>query len=177
MKKNVPTPSLWVNCLATPNKNSTLLLVLFLFCNTLFAQNQSTVPVVKELDTYINALKSNNQSSGESLEHLIYDLQPSIYYLSGKIEIYGDKPNTLYTEINAIKDANNSALLINDIELVNIKIVDTNKKIDLSNFSKYQNLKYIYIVSKINLTDSEVVKMILNYDEKYTIIYKTLKEE
>ncbi|WP_269227707.1 hypothetical protein [Flavobacterium eburneipallidum] len=177
MKKLVPTPSSWVNCLATPNKNIILLLVLFLFCNCIFAQNQSTAPAVKELNAYINTLKSNNQSSGESLEHLIYDLQPSIYYLSGKIEIYGDKPNTLYTEINSIKDANNSALLINDIELINIKIVDTTKKIDLSNFSNYKNLKYIYIVSKINLTDSEVAKMIINYDEKYTIIYKTLKEE
>lgn len=150
----------------------------FLLPSKSVAQNGNSVtPQVKELDVYLSLLKSSNQNKFNYVENLIYGLQPSIYFYSNVINTYGEKPNTLYIDINSMQDSGNPDVLRENIEIVNLKIINTNDKIDLSKFSNYNNLKYIYIVSKINLNDQNVINMIRNYDEKYIIFYKTLKEE
>ena len=66
----------------------------------------------------------------------------------------------------------------NNIEIVTIKInsaTELSSTIDLSVFSNFKNLKYIYIVSSVSTTDVALSKMILNYDEKYSIFYKVEK--
>jgi hypothetical protein len=159
-------------------KRAAFLSVFVLFSTTILAQNgNSTTPVVKELDSYLSSLKVSDLNKSNTIENLLYNLQPAIYFYSGEVKIYGEKPNTLYTDINSIQDADNPSILKENIEIINLKITNTNGNIDLSKFSNYNNLKYIYVVSKINLTDQNVINMIRNYDEKYIVFYKTLKEE
>jgi hypothetical protein len=47
-----------------------------------------------------------------------------------------------------------------------------NSSINLALLSNFKKLKYIYIASSIDISSSEIVKMINNYDEKYSIFYK-----
>jgi hypothetical protein len=186
MKKN--TPNLIVGMqnnrisiqrlLATYTKRVSIIVLFTFFCINISAQNgNSAAPVVKELDIFLSDLKINDQNKFNYIESLLYNLQPATYFYSGEVKTYGEKPNTLYTDINSMQDADNPSIIKDNIEIVNLKIVNTNEIIDLSKFSNYTNLKYIYLVSKINLTDQNVINMIRNYDLKYSIFYKTLKEE
>lgn len=186
MKKNTPSKLIAPqnDSISNPKsftftiKIAAFLLVLTSFCNSISAQNGNSVtPQVKELDLYLSSLKSIDQNKFNYVDNLVHGLQPSIYFYSNVIKTYGEKPNTLYTDINSMQDSGNPGLLRDNIEIVNLKIINTNDKINLSKFSNYNNLKYIYVVSKINLNDQNVINMIRNYDEKYIIFYKTLKEE
>lgn len=163
----------------TSTTKRVLILAIFtLFCTAISAQNGNTVkPIVKELDVYLSSIKSNDLNKFNYIESLLYNLQPSIYFYSGEVKTYGQNPNTLYTDINSMQDTDNLSIQKENIEIVNLKILNTNEKIDLSRFSNYNNLKYIYIVSKLNLTEQTIINMIHNYDEKYIVFYKNLKEE
>lgn len=159
-------------------KRVILLFVFSFFGTTILAQNgNSTTPKVMELDVYLSSLKSIDQNKFNYIDNLVYGLQPSIYFYSNEIKSYGEKPNTLYTDVNSMKKADNADILKENIEIVNLKITKINEKIDLSYFSNYNNLKYIFIVSKLNLNDQNIINMIHNYDEKFIIYYKNLKEE
>lgn len=52
------------------------------------------------------------------------------------------------------------------------KTTDLNGKIDLPIFSNFPQLKYIYIVSRINITKRNIANMILNNTEEYTHLYQ-----
>ena len=186
MKKNTPNLILellsnliYIQRLLTLTvKRVSIVIPFTFFCITISAQNgNSATTVVKELDIYLSTLKVIDQNKCNHIESLLYNLQPSIYFYSGEVKTYGEKPNTLYTDVNSMQNVDNTSILKENIEIVNLKITNTNEKIDLSKFSNYTNLKYIYVVSKINLTDQTVMNMIHNYDEKYIIFYKTLEEE
>ena len=192
MKKKYPAVShstLQNTTLPTPlfqflsKKTARFLLFTILFTATVSAQSNEGTPQIREVNSYISSLRALEQnttstySNAQKLEDLLYNLQPSIYFYSGEVKTYGEKPNTLYTDLNSIQDADNPSILKENIEIVNLKIINTNGKIDLSKFSNYNNLKYIYIVSKINLTDQNVINMIHKYNEKYIVLYKILKEE
>ena len=62
----------------------------------------------------------------------------------------------------------------NNIEIVTIKINspnELNSTIDLSVFSSFKKLKYVYISSNTIINEFILSKMIRNYDEKYTVFY------
>jgi hypothetical protein len=127
-------------------------------------------------DSYIQNLKASGQNaSATELEHLLYDLQSAVYFFSGEIKTYGEKPTSFFTEINSISTIGSSATLKNDIEIVTIEInsiSDLSKTIDLSQFSGFIKLKYIYILSNIQTNEMNINKLIQNPNPQYTIIYK-----
>lgn len=127
-------------------------------------------------DSYIQNLKASGQNaSATELEHLLYDLQSAVYFFSGEIKTYGEKPTSFFTEINSISTIGSSATLKNDIEIVTIEInsiSDLSKTIDLSQFSGFNKLKYIYILSNIQTNEMNINQLIRNPNPQYTIIYK-----
>lgn len=163
------------------------LFVFTLFCTTTFAQNDpSLTPKVMEVKTYISSLKLAEQNSNlsfsnaKNVEDLVYNVQPSIYLYSGDTKSYGENPKKLYTDFISLKNLGSANLIKNNIEIIVIKtdkISDFNSTIDLNLFSDFLKLKYIYIISSETVSELNIAKIFLNYDEQYGIFYKIDKGE
>ncbi len=146
--------------------------------------SSSTKPIM-EVNTYISSLKTmefnatTSFSNAENLLDLLNKIQPSTYFYSGVEKTYGDKPRNLYTDNASLSVIPNSNLIKNDIEIAIIKISNSNLSptIDLSVFSSFAKLKYIYLQSNNSITDQDISKMIINYDERFNIFYKVDKGE
>ena len=159
-------------------KNNIITSLLFLFFSgQLLAQ--STPVKIMEFNSFLNSVNENQKSStnveGKHIEDLIINSQSSVYLSEGQVKTYGDNPSNLYTDVASLAAIKNSSILKNNIEIVVIKInnkSNLNSRIDLSLFSDFSNLKYIYVSSGINVTEQEITKMIQNYTEKYSIFYK-----
>jgi hypothetical protein len=167
-------------------KRASFIVVFILFNVTISAQNSNTAIPIVEVKSYISSLRTLEQNSNstysnaQNLEDLLYTVQPSIYFLAGEMKLYGEKPKNLYTEISSLNRISSAGLLKKNIEIVIIKIDDRNdlnSTIDLNVFSSFYKLKYIYLVSSIVITEQDISKMILNYDEQYSILYKIDKGE
>ncbi len=169
-------------------KNRVILILVFIFYSaTISAQNTNSVtPQVMEVSAYISYLKSlelnstTSFSNAQNLEDLLNNVQPSIYFYSGVIKTYGENAKNFYTDISSLNGISSASLLKNNIEIVIIKLdkaSDLNSSIDLSLFSSFTKLKYIYILSSISVVDQDIIKMIQNYDEQYGIFYKVGKGE
>jgi len=151
------------------------------------AQNSDVVtPTVMEVKSYIASLKAaelnspSSFSNAQNVESLVSELQSSIYFNSGVMKTYGEKPRNLYTDIASLNGIKNASLQKNNIEIVIININNANElnsKIDLNLFSDFYKLKYIYIVSTVTTTEQNITKMFLNYDEQYSIFYRIEKGE
>lgn len=166
----------------------TILIVLFSFSFiNLFAQTEkNSTPRIMEVNAYISSLKEIERNSptsfsnAKNVEDLVFNLQPSTYFSSGVVQTFGDSPKDLYTDISSLNRLSTANIPKSNIEIVIITITnsnDLNSKIDLSVFSEYHKLKYIYIVSNETSTQQNIAKMLLNYDEQYSIFYKIEKGE
>lgn len=169
-----------------PMRKKVVLLFVFLFALTIansFAQELRSgdeTPQILELKSFLKTLKSSEQnarssySSSQNVEKLVYNVQPSIYVQSGPIKTYGEKPTNLFVDVNAMNRLSDSGLLKNNIEIVTIQIstsTDLNSVIDLSLLSNFKNLKYVHIVSSIATTQSSIVRMVQNQNEKYSVFF------
>ncbi|MGG7036071.1 MAG: hypothetical protein ACI7YS_12865 [Flavobacterium sp.] len=173
-----------------------LLLMLGFLCSNITAQinrnsttvassgltvTEETVPSVIEMDAFIssqtttNRKSSNHFSDAQNVSDLISQVQPSVYITLQGINTYGENPKNLFIDFNSLKDLDNPSVLKNNIEIAIIKINNSqelNSTIDLSRFSAYKKLKYIYFISTVNATGENFNKMIVNNNEKYSLFYK-----
>lgn len=165
-------------------KKMLLLLVMVHFCVSVSAQENKTDESSLQVEE-VNAFIASHQpiggtassfSIGKDVENLIHKLQPSAYYYSGVVKNYGEKPKSLFTDFASLNGLNNSSVLKNNIEIVTIRVnnnAELESAIDLTLLSSFKNLKYIYIVSNVSTTTSQnIMHMIRNYDEKYSVFYK-----
>ena len=171
-------------------KKIILLFLLTLFTATIYGQESGTGSTLTNLvqpqrimhiDQFIASLRTasrNINSSPLRVESLIKDIQPSIYVLSTDANTYGDNPVCLFTDAKLLNFANFLNLSSNDIEIVTIKINDNkdlNSIIDLSIFSNFPKLKYIYILSTVRSTEDDIIKLVKNNNPKYNVFYSVLK--
>lgn len=162
-----------------------LLLVVVLYCTNLSAQdsrNANTTGVM-ETKAFIASLRTNEQTSrsstasfsvAQSVEELVYNVQPAQYLNSGVVKTYGEKPRHLITDKQSLSGLNNPALLKNNVDIVSIRInsaSDLNGTIDLSLFSSFTSLKYVRIVSAVPTTAAAINQMIVNPEERLTVFY------
>lgn len=193
MKKNVPIDLinqsdnvlLLRNPLILMMRKLLLLLVLVLYGSSISAQESknATSSGVMEMKAFIASLRagessarqsSQSYSPAQSLEDLLYKLQPSQYLAGGIVKTYGEKPRHLFVDKASMNGLNNPALLKNNIDIVTIRINsanDLNGTIDLSQFSSFKSLKYVHIVSAVPATSSQLTNMISNPDERLGIFY------
>lgn len=155
-------------------KSIILFLVLITFENSM-AQRSNNSTDIKEVNSFLTTLKSTSDSEYKKLDGLLHNLNPAIYTYGNTLKTYGENYTVLFTDIESINYIKNNSIPSNKVEVVKVNIkkaTDINTKIDLSIFSSFSNLKYIYIVSEINTTKQNIVNMILNDDNVYTILYK-----
>ena len=142
------------------------------------------VPRIMEVKSFISTLKSSEQSarraysSSENVEKLLYSIQPSVYLQSGDVTTYGERPTNLFMNISSMNGLTDSRILKNSIEIVTIKINNSNELnsiIDLSLFSSFKNLKYIHISSDVPANETSFSSMAQNFNAKYSVFYSINK--
>lgn len=159
------------------NKNHKLALKILISFLVLLTYESSLAQVTnnaKEVSTFLGSLKITSASEYENARGLLYDLNQAIYTYNNTLNIYGENCTVLYSDMASLNYIKNSSISSNSIEMVKINIAkttDLREKIDLSIFSNFPNLKYIYLFSTIESTENALNQMCKNYDSKYTLIY------
>ncbi|MBM6499616.1 hypothetical protein [Flavobacterium macrobrachii] len=175
-------------------KTNTIIILLITFYSVTILSQNSTINItsptslnVKAIDDFlvpVNGLQNNaNQSAVallniQNVKNLIYNTQPSIYYFSGVEKIYGEKPKNLFTDLNSLSNLNNVISLKNNIEIIIIKLENTNQlnsTISLELFSSFKNLKYIYIISSFDTTAQAIANMIVGSNDQYSVFFNVEK--
>ena len=167
-----------------------LVLLCFTLLTTLLtaqvSKSNDKTPQVMEVKSLIAAMKKSEQNSrlakpeSKRLENLLNDVQQTVYFYSGIVKSYGDKPNSLFTDANSLSAIGSSNINVENIEILTVKIddnADLNIPIDLSVLSNFSKLNYVYILSNISTTDTSIIKLIKNIDPQYTVFYKIDKSE
>ena len=166
------------------NLKSFLLLGFMLYYVSVPAQQiiTETSPQVFELKSFIKSAKKNaavskstRTNNTENLEDLVFNNQPSIYYYNGSVKTYGEKPKNLFTDAASVNQLNQTNMLKNNIEIVNINFntaSEANQFIDTNSFSTFKNLKYIYLVFNFQISDEKIRNIIRNHNDKYIVFYK-----
>jgi len=157
----------------------TLLLILF-YSIPLLAQSQNESYPIMEKRQFLSNLRTSEQTSrstysnAKHIEDLISKVQPSIYFNSGTVKTYGEKPVCLITNVQSLSRLNGASMLKNNIEMATVKIespTDLNATIDLNIFTEFKNLKYIQIISAIPATELAINNMVRNNEGKYSVFF------
>jgi len=164
-------------------KKLSLLIVFACFCTIASAQNfrgaQDTQ--LMEVKAYLDYLKTSEVSSRNSiknsnrLEQLLLEVQPAVYYLTGEVKTLGENPTALYTNSSSLNAIDNATIERATIEIVTINLsqnTDLGRPLDLSVFSNFPNLKYIYILSNIETTGAVISSLIRNSNSEIGVFYK-----
>ena len=164
-------------------KRLLLLLVLACFCANASAQDLRATQgnQLMEVKAYLAYLKTsevsarNSNSNSNRLEQLLREVQPAVYYLSGEVKIYGENPTALYTNSSSLNTLENASIEKATIEMVTITVsqnTDLSRPLDLSVFSNFPNLKYIYILSNVDTSGTVISNLIQNSNPKIGVFYK-----
>jgi hypothetical protein len=167
-------------------KRLLLLLVLAFYCANINAQEVRTTPSsqLMEVNAYLTYLRSsestarNLNSNSNRLEKLLNEVQPAIYFLNGEVKSYGENPTSLYTNSSSLREIATRINSKESIEIVTINLtqgVDLNSPLDLSVFSSFPNLKYIYILSNVETTGTVISNLIRNNESRFAVFYKVDK--
>jgi hypothetical protein len=166
-------------------KRLLLLLVLVFYCSSVGAQERGTQESqVMEVNAYMAYLRAsevsarNLNSNSIRLKNLLEEVQPAIYFRSGEIRLYGENPTSLYTDVASLQTLLSRVTANESIEIVTISLSqssDLNNPIDLSIFSNFPNLKYIYIMSTVETSGSIISDLIRNSNSRFGVFYKVDK--
>jgi hypothetical protein len=161
------------------------MLLFVLICSNTFAQGKvpaKQTPIV-HMDQFLSSLKSTGETAkAKQVERLIKDVQPTAYATAGKVENRGGNvPVGLYIDAKTMNTAgafNPASVNKSTIELITIKInsaEEMNGGIDLSVFSGFPNLKYIYILAEYVTTEQSIIASVENNNPNYNVFYNILK--
>jgi hypothetical protein len=166
-------------------KRLLLLLVLVFYCSSIGAQERGTQESqVMEVNAYMDYLRAsevsarNLNSNSSRLENLLKEVQPAIYFLNGEIRLYGENPTSLYTDVASLQGLGSRITANESIEIVTIsmnQISDLSNPIDLSVFSNFPNLKYIYIMSTVETSGNVISGLVRNSNSRFGVFYKVDK--
>lgn len=161
-----------------------LMLILVSFYSTSYAQgvraeSRSTINVT-DVNTILFSdvsarIASNSAINVERLRSLVTEVQSSTYFYEGTVKTYGEAPTSLFTDFSSINQLNSSISLKQNIEIVTVRInsaSELNSTIDLAVFSNFPNLRYIYFITSLPTTSSNIASHVINYDARFNILYK-----
>lgn len=159
--------------------NKVVLIILtqffLIFYGNIMAQGSNNSDDIKEINSFLTTLKSTSMSGYEKLDLLTSGSNPTIYIKNNTLKTFGENCTVLSSDITSLSYIKNNAIESNNVEIVRISIknaTDINGKIDISFFSNFPNLKYIYIISSVNTTKQNIVNMIVNNKNEYSLLYK-----
>lgn len=156
--------------------------------STIMAQaidDRQTLPIV-EKQAFIASLRSTAASTSrtvvdsrlEKLQSLLSDVNSAIYFYAGAARAYGDRPECLYTDAASMGSLQSANIDVNNIKMITIKITSAAQlanSLDLSIFANYPKLRYVYILSSVNSTGDQIVRMVRNPGTGYRIFYSIQK--
>lgn len=156
-----------------------IVLVLLLTCVGVQAQAGKSSPVgnssVMHVDQYLTSLRedASKKQVASKVQGLIQDLNPSLYVKSGEVKNYGDgTPVVLYTDaasLQAVRNLNKSQ--IGQIVMATIKLPASRSKVDLSVFSAFPKLEYIFIQSEAPITGPAMINLVENANPNQQVFY------
>ena len=167
-----------------------ILISIFLLATTVSGQAQNNSqkinPVnstkkILHVDQYIASKKQQIKNAvGTQLrvEKLIYDVQPAVYFKNNVMKLYGEQPVSLFTDIKSLGAINATSFVKNNIEIVTIKIEnasDLNLIINLNLLSEFPNLQYIYIISNVKCTESQIINLVKSENPKLDVFFNIEK--
>lgn len=166
-------------------KRLLLLLVLAFYCAGISAQERGAQgSQVMEVNAYLAYLQTsegnarNLNSNSSRLENLLKEVQPALYYLVGEVRTYGVNPTSLFTNVTSLPNIASAITVKENIEIVTIsvsQISDLSTPMDLSAFSSFPNLKYIYILSTVETSGNVISNLIRNNNSRFGVFYKVDK--
>lgn len=167
-------------------KKLLLILVGALFCVHTNAQDNRTGSgaALMDVNSYIAFLRSTEttgrsaSSNATRLESLLKDVQPAVYLDRSNIRTFGDNPTALYTTVRSLQEVVSLVSTKEHIEIVTIGInqdSDLSLPIDLSVFSGFPNLKYVYILSSVETTGAVIGNLLRNNNTRFGVFYKVDK--
>ena len=166
-------------------KRLLLLLVLVFYCSSIGAQERGTQESqVMEVNAYMDYLRAsevsarNLNSNSIRLKNLLEEVQPAIYFRSGEIRLYGENPASLYTDVASLQTILSRITANESIEIVTISLSqssDLRNPIDLSIFSNFPNLKYIYIIATVETSGAAISASLRNRNARFGVFYKVDK--
>jgi hypothetical protein len=137
-----------------------------------------------EVNAYMAYLRAsevnarNLNSNSIRLKNLLEEVQPAIYFRNGEIRLYGENPTSLYTDVASLQTLLSRITANESIEIVTISLSqssDLRNPIDLSIFSNFPNLKYIYIMSTVETSGNSISDLIRNTNSRFGVFYKVDK--
>lgn len=167
-----------------------LFIMLVSLCTGAFAQSgrpvgQSETIVVTDVNSLLFSSGSTTSRPAATtsvpgidvprIKELVTQVQSSYYLYGSDVRTYGDRPTNLFTDLSSLNQVNSSIMLKNNIEMVTVRIntaSELNSTIDLAVFSNFPNLRYIYFISGLNTTSDVIARNIVNYQDRFNILYK-----
>jgi|SRR6218665_176890 len=154
-----------------------VMLLFFAIGNTGFSQQMTAASnKITEVDTYLSNLKATGTRENYThVKSLLDDLHTSVYFDLGIKSAYDDNPKTLFTDPESFSELKTTAIDKGTIEMVTIrlsKLSQIRQQLDLSVFSGYKALKYIYIISTVSNTGQNIISSVKNNPGNYSIFYK-----
>jgi hypothetical protein len=148
--------------------------------------DETSVPVV-ELNAFLSNSSQTSRSAAvsnvtllnmQNVKELVYSTQPSIYFYGGVEKVFGEKPRNLFTDLNSLSSLNSSISQKNSIEIVTINLDNPNQlnnSFNLSQFSEFKKLKYIYFIASFDVDNDGISSLINGDSDKYMVFYKVQK--
>lgn len=159
---------------------SSIVLLLIFSSASGYSQSNRRVNIVHK-NEFLNSLRVNSSRNSSLYEDglsLINDLKPSVYLINNELSVRGENPVRMYTDVNSLSNANRAALPIRDVEIVVINITRTSEllsPIDLSVFSGYKKLKYIYFKVSFDFEVQTLTNLIRNWNPEVVLFYSIEK--
>lgn len=155
-------------------KSIILFAILFCYANVFSQTERIGNQKISDRDVFLNGF-SATQSESTHLKSLLNDLQPAVYFESGIVNVYGEQPNSLFTNPDSLNSLSSAGFEKENIEIVTIRLsksFDTNKPIDLSVFAAFPKLKYVYILSAVENNPQNIVRTVRNIPSRLQVFYK-----
>lgn len=168
--------STFLNKITNFSKLSLTLIVVLLSSFNSFSQLNQRIPIIEKTN-FLTSLRTSSTTTPilyNSVVSLFKDVNSSIYLSNNQVNTIGAIPLCMFTDVTSLSIANNPSLLVNDIELVTIKIDNPsslNSSINLSVVSRYKNVKYIYFKVSFDFQLSQLMSQIKEVDPKVVLIY------
>lgn len=155
-----------------------LVLVLLLTCVGMQAQAGRNASAgnssIMHVDQYLASLRQDaRQTQASKVEGLINNLNPSVYVKSGEVKTYGNgAPVVLFTDatsMQAVRNLNQSQM--SEVVMATVKLPAKSSRIDLSVFSDFPKLEYIFIQSEASVTGPALINLVENANPNQQVFY------
>lgn len=158
------------------------LLVVLLGINPVKAQNGNQNVSITTIEQFVSNLPSAKLTAGSSSEaakvlSLANDAKSSVYLMNGSMNVYGNHPECLFTDVNSFGMLTNGNIPMSSVKMLIIKIDNTSDlsaRLELSILNNYPSVKYVYILSSINCTETAIKQVVKNSsaESTFSVFYK-----